>query len=448
MGKAKMKLFIFLVVLGVLSVILISKQKHYFAATEVYIAGNRYEGTLSARTISLDSHNTPISMKSITPIGNSSHFAVSAFIDHRLENTIRVISIIKRNSLQPLYCLYCNNDHACKFTEAKIDLHTDHFGFPFGASDVLCEGIHTQTVTHVAISADHISDINKLNFLPVKNRVNNETFKYNFTICISNLFGDYNNVLQFTQTMEMYKLLGVQRVVIYNTSCGSDLQKLLHHYEKEGILEIVPWPIDQFLNPSAGWNITLHKGDLHYYGQLVTLNECIYRQMYQSKYVLLNDIDEIIMPYKHANLAFLMEALQQEHKHVTVFLIENHIFPKTQFEESGKFQRAEWKNIPGINIMEHIHREPDRKNVYNPTKMIINPRNIMQTSVHTSLKHTGQVYRVPFNVCRIIHVRTPLQGSLTKEQLFVDTRVWDFEQELIANVDRALHLSGLLKSQE
>lgn len=99
----------------------------------------------------------------------------------------------------------------------------------------------------------------------------------------------------------------------------------------------MPWPIDQFLNPSAGWDAALHKGDLHYYGQLVTLNECIYRQMYQSKYVLLNDIDEIIMPYKYANLALLMEALQQEHKYVTVFLIENHIFPKTQFEEIGKF---------------------------------------------------------------------------------------------------------------
>ncbi|KAG7332279.1 hypothetical protein KOW79_004113 [Hemibagrus wyckioides] len=202
-------------------------------------------------------------------------------------------------------------------------------------TDVLCQGKHTQYATHVAISADEHSDINNLDFLPVKNRVNEDSFKYNFTICISSLFGNYNNVLQFDQTMEMYKLLGVQRVVIYNTSCGPDLEKLLQHYEKAGFLEIVPWPIDQFLKPSAGWNIKFHKGDIQYYGQLVTLNECIYRHMYQSKYVLLNDIDEIIMPYKYANLALLMEALQQEHKEVTVFLIENHIFPKTQFEETA-----------------------------------------------------------------------------------------------------------------
>ncbi|KAK2898774.1 hypothetical protein Q8A67_010192 [Cirrhinus molitorella] len=191
-------------------------------------------------------------------------------------------------------------------------------------------------------SADH-----KIEYLPIKNKVVQETFKFNFTICISNLFGDYNNVLQFAQAMEMYKLLGVQHVVVYKTSCGPDLEKLLKHYETEGILEIVSWPIDQFLNPSRGWNIKLHKGEIQYYGQLVTLNECIYRHMYQSKYLLLNDIDEIIMPYKHSNLPSLMEDLQPAHPNIGVFLIENHIFPKTQFEESGKFKRAEWKNIPG-----------------------------------------------------------------------------------------------------
>ncbi|KAF7695149.1 hypothetical protein C0J45_14921, partial [Silurus meridionalis] len=387
------------------------------------------------------------SSNSITPIKNSSHFAVSAFIDHRINKAIRVISIIKRNSIQPLYCRYCNNGQACEFTKAEIEIHSDHFQYPFGASDVLCQGKHTDNATHVTISAeaaDEMSDVNNLLFLPVKNRVINESFKYNFTVCISNLFGNYNNVLQFVQTMEIYKLLGVQRVIIYNTSCGSDLEKLLQHYEKEGILEIVPWPIDQFLTPSVGWDITLNKGDIQYYGQLVTLNECIYRQMYESKYVLLNDIDEIIMPYKYANLTLLMEALQQEHNDVTVFLIENHIFPKTQFEESGKFRRPEWRNIPGINIMEHIYREPDRKNTLNPTKIIINPRSVMQTSVHSTLKHTGQVYHVPHDVCRIVHVRTPLQGNLNKTQLFVDTRVWDFQQELIRNVDSALQLSGLL----
>ncbi|KAK9970657.1 hypothetical protein ABG768_026583 [Culter alburnus] len=381
---------------------------------------------------------------SITPIKDSEHFMVSAFIDHRLDGVIRVISIIKRNNLQPLYCVYCNTVHDCKTVQADVQIHSDHFGFPFHVSDVICEGKHMENATHVLISTKD-SDNNNTEYLPIKNRVSTNTFKFDFTVCISNLFGEYNNVLQFAQTMEMYKLLGVQHVVIYKTSCGPDLEKLLKHYETEGILEIVSWPIDKFLNPSLGWNFQEHKGDIHYYGQLVTLNECIYRHMYQSRYVLLNDIDEIIMPHKHTNLLSLLEDLQSAHPSVNVFIFESHIFPTTQFEDSGKFKRAEWNNIPGVNIMEHIYREPDRKYVFNPAKMIVNPRKVKQTSVHSSLKYYGDIYHVKFDVSRMVHVREPMQANLTKDQLFVDKRVWDFEQKLIQNVDQALKLSGLLQ---
>ncbi|XP_030621031.1 uncharacterized protein LOC115804659 [Chanos chanos] len=383
---------------------------------------------------------------SITLIEGSPHFMVSAFFDHRETETIRIISIIKRDSLKPLYCVYCNTQKYCQVGKADVDTHSDHFGFPFVASDVLCRGKYIHDATHITISTTSVISGNHSKvFLPVRNRQKTDWFRYDFTVCISNLFGKYNNVLQFAQTMEMYKLLGVQRVVIYNTSCGPDLEKLLQHYRREGILEVVQWPINQFLNPSPGWNFEEHKGDLHYYGQLVTLNECIYRNMYQSKYVLLNDIDEIIMPYKYTSLPQLMEILQKEQPGAGVFLIENHIFPKTQFEDSGKFKRLKWNNLPGINILEHIYREPDRKNVYNPTKMIVIPRNVVQTSVHTTLKHYGEVFKVPFDVCRIVHVRVPLQGSLTKEQLFEDKRLWEFEGDLVPNVDDALQKSSLLK---
>lgn len=168
--------------------------------------------------------------------------------------------------------------------------------------------------------------------------------------------------------------------------------------------------------------------------------------MYQSKYVLLNDIDEIIMPYKHNNLQALMEYLQSTHPGASVFHVKSHLFPTTQFEESRKFKRKEWNNIPGVNIMEHIYRAPEPKNVYNPAKMIINPRKVEQTSVHSSLKYSGYYCFVAFDVSRMIHVREPFQNgaNLTKEQLLVDKRVWDFKHELIPNVDRTLKLSGFL----
>lgn len=106
------------------------------------------------------------------------------------------------------------------------------------------------------------------------------------------------------------------KVVIYNTSCGAELDRLLRVYSEEGFVEVVPWPINKHLVPSHGWKFSLSGGDLHYFGQQATLNECIYRSMERSRYVLLNDIDEIIMPYQHDNLMSLMNTLQNQHPNV------------------------------------------------------------------------------------------------------------------------------------
>uniref|UniRef100_A0A3B3QSD8 Glycosyltransferase family 92 protein n=1 Tax=Paramormyrops kingsleyae TaxID=1676925 RepID=A0A3B3QSD8_9TELE len=383
--------------------------------------------------------------QNITPIKDTKHFLVSAYKDHRIDGTIRIISIYRRDDVRRLYCIIGCAQHGYLVTAADVDIHRDHFGFPYHTTDLLCKTEPKCDAANVTISnSPYTTDIPDMIFLPIRNRERNEhNFKYNFTVCISNLFGTYNNVLQFVQTIEVYKLLGIQKVVIYNTSCGPDLDKVLHYYREEGTLEIHQWPIDQFLNPSKGWNFEEHKGDLHYYGQLTTLNDCIYRNMYRSKYLLLNDIDEIIMPYKHATLELLLEDLQRQNPTVGVFLIENHIFPKTIFDDMGRFNLTQWKNVPGINILIHIYREPDRKNVFNPTKMIINPRQVVQTSVHSVLKNYGDTLRVPPNVCRIIHVRVPLQGSLTKEQLIVDTKLWEYQKDLVQNIDSVLNKSGI-----
>lgn len=66
------------------------------------------------------------------------------------------------------------------------------------------------------------------------------------------------------------------------------------------------------------------------------------------------------------------------------------------------------------------------------------------TSVHEVIKNFGERYEVPLDVCRIIHVRVALQGSLTLEQLNVDKRLWDFQEKLIPNVDKVLKRVGML----
>ncbi|XP_026194917.1 uncharacterized protein LOC113147859 isoform X3 [Anabas testudineus] len=398
------------------------------------------------------------SNQSITPLENTKHFLVSAYMDQRVKGfDIRIIGIFRRDSIQTLYCLFCCAGHLSTTTPAAVLVHSDHFGFPFGTTDIMCKiPTHCNAVSHVTLlTQPNGVEVSNHTWLLIRNKKTDgkekKTFQFDFTVCISTLFGEYNNVLQFAQTLEMYRLLGVGRVVIYNTSAGPELNRLLHSYSQERYVEMVEWPIDKYLNASHGWLFSKHGGDLHYYGQLVTLNDCIYRSMDRSLYVLLNDIDEIIMPYQHDNLKSMMNMLQQQHPNTGAFLIQVHVFPKKTLLSTSENKNSplpRWDGVPGFNILDRIYREGRDKNINHPPKMIIQPRFVQQTSVHNVLIMSGQKFKVPMKVCGVIHCRISTLKQRPLEELHVDTRLWDFKNKLIPRVNEILRRVELMSSEE
>ncbi|XP_055361863.1 uncharacterized protein LOC121201963 isoform X2 [Betta splendens] len=175
-----------------------------------------------------------VSDQTITPLVNTKHLLVSAFMDQRVTGfDIRIIGIFRRDSIQSLYCIFlCLSSTLSSTTPTNILQHADNFGFSFTATDVMCQIPQSCDATHVTLltQPDYVKDL-KQKWLPIRNKValkKEDEFEFDFTVCVSTLFGGYNNVLQFAQTLEMYRLLGVDRVVIYNTSCGPELNRLLH----------------------------------------------------------------------------------------------------------------------------------------------------------------------------------------------------------------------------
>ncbi|XP_007423247.1 glycosyltransferase family 92 protein F13G3.3-like [Python bivittatus] len=246
----------------------------------------------------------------------------------------------------------------------------------------------------------------------------------------------------------MYKILGAQKVTIYKNSCSPLMEKVLDYYISEGTVEIIPWPIHLYLKVSSYWHHSMGGKDIGYYGQIAALKDCIYRNMYRSKYVVLIDADEVILPIKDADWKSLMQRMEKGNPRAGVFLFENQVFRNNVFSRTP-FNFSLWSMVPGVNMFEHIHKEPNRTEGFNNRKMIVDPRKVIQTSVHSVLKMHGETsIQVSSQLAINFHCRTPEHKDLPENALVQDSIFWRYNKTLTAKVNNALLKSSILGAND
>lgn len=140
------------------------------------------------------------------------------------------------------------------------------------------------------------SPSNVLRVLNYNNDVQSPT-EFNFTVCVTPLNFNYDNYHQLVEMVEVNRLFGAQRFVFYNYSTGNQLEPYLRWYEARAVLQVIPWhppvvvdvwPEDPKVEP-----------EIHYFGQLAALNDCLYRSMLSSRFVVFTDLDELIVPRRN-----------------------------------------------------------------------------------------------------------------------------------------------------
>ncbi|XP_059187331.1 uncharacterized protein LOC131970084 [Centropristis striata] len=388
-----------------------------------------------------------------TVVNGTKTLLVAAYREHRTGiHEVRVIAVVLLSEIVDYRCvLRCENRlSSCK---GYRNVHSDNFGFPYGTADIMCLlPSDCEWPSHVALTAgDHFSEEILDTFLEVKNQKDQyDSFPLNFTVCFSTMY-DYSNVLQLVQSLEMLQLLGVGRVVVYLTSCSPETQRVLDYYTQKGLVEVIPWSMSRYLNVSRGWLPYHGPGDLHYFGQIPALNDCMYRYMYRSRYLAQHDIDELILPQAVNTWTELMPLLEQKYGAEQCFLFENNVFPSTVSQPPPDSQTVPlqdccpgWSNVTGVNILDHLYQEPIRETIYQNFKIIVNPRVVFTASVHGLLSTQTSFSWVDRNIARMYHTRPAIQTWLKPDQLIYDSRLLNFRSSLIPQVNDALAGSGLL----
>ncbi|XP_063172269.1 beta-1,4-galactosyltransferase galt-1-like [Candoia aspera] len=379
----------------------------------------------------------------ITPLRDKNSFIIAPYSDKRDGNFIRVLSIVHHEKVKELYCVFCcQNSNRTVIVKAEIDIHSDRFEFPYGTADLLCLEPQDCDPQFISVHPSADPEASQLPLFQIQNlRSENPTLE--FTVCISTMFGEYNNVLQFVQSIELYKILGAQKVMIYKNSCSPLLEQVLEYYISEGTVEIIPWPIHLYLKVSSRWHHSMEGKDIGYYGQITALNDCIYHNMYRSKYVALIDADEVILPVKDADWKSLMQRLEKENPEDGVFLFENHVYGNSLFSTSP-FKVSSWHTVPGENILEYVYRQPKYLPAVRNRKMMIDPRKVVQTSVHNVIKKYGNSVSVKNSIAVLFHCKKPESKDLDTESIVPNKILWRYSSTLIPNINKVLHKSNIL----
>ncbi|XP_070614796.1 uncharacterized protein [Erythrolamprus reginae] len=372
----------------------------------------------------------------ITALKHNKTLVVSLYHDGRQQNLTRAIAMVHYKKIQDLYCWFCcSRSKRISVVRASVDIHPERFGFPVGAADIVClepKGCFPQ---YISIHPSTKGSVAELPWFEINNRIARTSFVMEYTVCLSVMPENYDNALQFVQSMEMYKTLGAKKVYLYKMNCSSLMDQILHLYVQEGIVEVIPWPITSYLRLPSFWYSYQDWG----YGKITILNDCLYRNMYQSKYVVFNDINEIILPLKHPNWKTMIDSLEDQNPGVGIFFFESHFFSQNVFSALDKFNITLWKTIPGVNILRHVYREPNKPQINILKKMIVNPRSVVQTSSHSVLKGYGQTLEVSRDVGILYNCRKHRENEFGEHYLVRDAAIWRFNVSLISNVNKVFN---------
>ena len=206
-------------------------------------------------------------------------------------------------------------------------------------------------------------------FVPIVSSYNTRHPKSNFTACIPPIYG-YSNVHRLVENIELKRTFGADFFVIYMYSADISVVEYLKYYSTLGIVRVVPW--------------LLPRHDVHYYGQLAALTDCMLQSMYTSKYVVFSDIDEVIVPSNHSNWMNMIEAISPE-RGIAAYSFQNtFISLECADDDQSRLTQSEAMISEEHQIVGLLKRRrsspPNRQGHY--SKCIVDPQGVETVGVH------------------------------------------------------------------
>lgn len=116
-----------------------------------------------------------------------------------------------------------------------------------------------------------------------------------FAVCVSPVY-EWRNVILLKLFLEHYISQGCTKFVLFKRSWSKEVDKILNE-KYSNFVELVEWPT----LPSTTDDDLNSETVLHYRGQVVAINECLWRLRDRARFVASVDLDEFLIPLNHSH---------------------------------------------------------------------------------------------------------------------------------------------------
>lgn len=234
----------------------------------------------------------------------------------------------------------------------------------------------------------------KPNFLPLTDYIpptgkSAIKFESNFTVCISPLFG-FSNYQNLVEKIEVSRLFGAEKFILYvHSTSGYRIQNYLSYYIMKNFIKVIPWKLPMMVESNADNLGRLQL--IHNMGEAAMVNDCLYRNMLTSRFLVFQDLNEIIVPEfstQWMDIVTVRKAnLFANHSDKESFIIRRRGY-NTQCTTAYS---NDWKRVSKymIQSLMTITAEVNARRPFDLSRVILNPRRVIEMGSNYPLRHVN-----------------------------------------------------------
>ena len=275
-----------------------------------------------------------------------------------------------------------------------------------------------------------------------------------FAVCVKGLDFLYTDLsVRLIEWIELIRLLGASQIFFYDLESHPNIKKVLNFYEKQHFVDLTTLTL-----PGSQPNIP---GFRHWYlkkkltnkrqNELTPYNDCLYRNLYSYKYLVLLDIDEVIMPLVHQNWSELINyveelALKINHRSRSSYNVRNVYFFDDFIDKTDNHEHEH--GIPKyFHMLQHVYRSSNFTKPGQYVKSFHNVNQAVSLHNHFPLNCFGSctTYPIDTSLAQLQHYRKDCVGTLKNScnsnyKLYPvrDTTIYKYKDALIEKVTETL----------